>query len=170
MRPALFEGQVEATPDALAVVFDDERCQLQRAERPRQSAGASLIELGVGPDALVGIALERSLAMIVALLGMLKAGGAYVPLDPDYPAERLAFMLEDSRCARAADAGALRERLPHTLRRRLCLDSERHASAASRGPTRNARSRRINSRYVIYTSGSTGRPREWRSSIAARPL
>ena len=113
----------------------------------------------MGPDGRVAIALERSPEMIVALLGTLKAGGAYVPLDPDYPAERLAFMLEDSGASILLTQASLRERLPGGAERTLCLDTER--AWLARQPLTNP-GRAVSPRnlaYVIYTSGSTGRPK-----------
>src|SRR5690554_3222371 len=93
----LSEKQVERTPNDLAVVFEDEQVTYadlnQRANRLAHRLG----ELGVGPDVLVGICLERSVEMVVAIYGVLKAGGAYVPLDPDYPKDRLDYMIEDSQ-------------------------------------------------------------------------
>ena len=155
----LFEAQAAATPEAAAVFFEDEVLSYGELNARANQLAHALIELGVMPDTPVAIALERSPAMIVALLATLKAGGAYVPLDPDYPAGRLAFMLEDSGARILLTQEALRERLPHTVAQTLCLDSE---------PERLARQLRTNPEcrvsphhlaYVIYTSGSTGRPK-----------
>jgi hypothetical protein len=93
----LFEAQVERSPEAVAVVFEDKQLTYRELNRRANRLTHCLQKLGVGPDALVGICVERSLDMIVGLLAILKAGGAYVPLDPAYPKERLAFMLEDSQ-------------------------------------------------------------------------
>ncbi|HLC40230.1 MAG TPA: condensation domain-containing protein, partial [Methylomirabilota bacterium] len=93
----LFEAQVDRTPDAVAVVFEGRQLTYRELEARANQLARYLGKLGVGPDVLVGLCLERSLEMIVALLGVLKAGGAYVPLDPGYPEERLRFMLEDAR-------------------------------------------------------------------------
>ncbi len=87
---------MERTPDATAVVFENERLTYRELNRRANQLAHHLVKLGVGPDVLVGILVERSLEMVVGLLGILKAGGAYVPLDPAYPRERVAFMLEDS--------------------------------------------------------------------------
>src|SRR4028118_1768190 len=92
----LFEEQVERTPDAVAAVFEDQQLTYRELDRRANQLARHLRALGVGPETLVGICLERSLEMVVGLLGILKAGGAYVPLDPAYPKERLAFMLEDA--------------------------------------------------------------------------
>ena len=93
----LFEAQVERTPDAIAVVFEDQRLTYRELNQRANQLAHYLRKLGVGPEVLVGICVERSMEMIVGILGILKAGGAYVPLDPSYPDERLVFMLEDSR-------------------------------------------------------------------------
>ena len=95
----LFEEQVGRTPDAVAVVFEDEQLSYAELNRRANQLAHYLRELGVGPDGRVAICVERGLEMIMALLAVLKAGGAYVPLDPAYPAERLRFMLEDVRPA-----------------------------------------------------------------------
>src|SRR5215212_191512 len=92
----LFASQVARTPDAVAVVFDEAQVSYHELNRRANQLAHYLRRLGVGPEVQVGILLERSLEMIVALLGILKAGGAYVPLDPRYPTERLAFMIEDA--------------------------------------------------------------------------
>src|SRR5215212_10177343 len=91
----LFEEQVEKTPDAVAVVYEDATLSYAELNRRANQLAHYLRELGVGPDQRVGICLERSLQMIVGLLGVMKAGGAYVPLDPAYPVERLQYMLDD---------------------------------------------------------------------------
>ena len=93
----LFEEQVERTPDAVAVVFENQQLTYQELNCRANQLAHYLQSLGVGADVLVGICVERSLEMVVGLLGILKAGGAYVPLDPDYPTERLSFMLEDAQ-------------------------------------------------------------------------
>src|SRR5437763_621412 len=92
----LFEEQVERTPDAVAVVFEDQRLTYRQLNVRATQLGHYLRSLGVGPERLVGICVERSLELLVGILGILKAGGAYVPLDPAYPAERTRFVLEDA--------------------------------------------------------------------------
>ncbi|NEP43558.1 MAG: AMP-binding protein, partial [Okeania sp. SIO2H7] len=92
----LFEEQVEKTPDAVAAVFEDQQLTYDELNQRANQLACYLQDLGVGPEVLVGLCVERSLDMVVAMLGILKAGGAYVPLDPAYPAERLAFMREDA--------------------------------------------------------------------------
>jgi non-ribosomal peptide synthetase component F len=103
----LFEEQVELTPDAEAVLFEDKQLTYRELNQRANCLAHHLRTLGVGPEVLVGICVERSLEMVVGLLGILKAGGAYVPLDPAYPPERLAFMLEDASSRSAADSGAV---------------------------------------------------------------
>ena len=121
--PQLFEAQVERDPQAIALVFDEKSLTYQELNARANRLAHHLIGLGVGPESLVGIALERSMEMVVALLGVLKAGGAYLPLDPDYPQARLAHMLADASPALVLTSGALRARLPQKLR---CLASSIH--------------------------------------------
>ena len=105
----LFEEQVERTPEAVAVVFEEEQVSYRELNRRANQLAHYLRELGVGPEVLVGICVERSLEMVVGLLGILKAGGAYVPLDPSYPPERLRFMMEDAQATVVLTQERLRE-------------------------------------------------------------
>ncbi|WP_164013943.1 non-ribosomal peptide synthetase [Pyxidicoccus trucidator] len=156
---SLIEAQVERTPEAEAVRFEDTALSYRELDRRANQLAHHLRALGVGPETRVGVCLERSLDLVVALLGVLKAGGAYVPLDPAYPKERLAWMLEDSDASVLLTWRSLREVLPAHSARVLCLDGEGDAvsrEAGSRlvpivGPDSLA--------YVIFTSGSTGRPK-----------
>jgi non-ribosomal peptide synthetase component F len=118
-----------------------------------------LVDLGVGPDTLVGLCVERSVAMVVGLLGILKAGGAYVPLDPTYPADRLAYILSDSAAPVLLTQTRLAPTLPPTSARTVYLDSEwgAIAQAAAANPLRRATPDDL--AYVLYTSGSTGTPK-----------
>ena len=102
----LFEEQAERTPTAVAVVYGDQQLTYRELNTRANRLAHSLRDLGVGPETLVGICVERSVELVVGLLGILKAGGAYVPLDPEYPAERLAFMVADSDVARDLDGAA----------------------------------------------------------------
>jgi amino acid adenylation domain-containing protein len=155
----LFEAQVAQTPDAVAVAVEDQQftyCEVNaRANRLAQS----LIELGVGPETLVALCVERSPLMIVSLLAILKAGGAYVPLDPSYPATSLQFMLQDSGAPVLLTQSQLLESLPDTEARIVCAD--RMPAQSDREPIENPNSRAYgdNLAYVIYTSGSTGQPK-----------
>ena len=152
----LFEAQVERTPDAVALVFEDRQLTyLELNERANQLAHY-LRSQGVGPDVLVGICVERSLEMIVGLLGILKAGGAYLPLDPSYPPERLAYMLDDAKPTVLLTQQRLQPTFPVAA---FCLDSQ--WSTLEHCPRSNPTNLTLpaNLAYVIYTSGSTGRPK-----------
>jgi amino acid adenylation domain-containing protein/non-ribosomal peptide synthase protein (TIGR01720 family) len=160
----LFEAQAERTPHALAAAFVDPQghtLSLTYAElngRANQLAHY-LRGLGVGPEIVVGICLERSLEMLVGLLGILKAGGAYLPLDPAYPVERLSFMLEDSQAAVLLTQQSLaRLQPPHDVRL-VCLDTDWRTIALDSEENLRINMAADNLAYVIYTSGSTGRPK-----------
>jgi amino acid adenylation domain-containing protein len=155
----VFEEQVERTPEARAILFEGGSLTYRELNGRANQLGHALIKLGVTPDTLVAIALERSPGLIVALLATLKAGGAYVPLDPDYPSERLAFMLEDSGARILLTQEDLRERLPHMVPPTLYVDAEDEcfAQEAQNNPERPIFPDHL--AYVIYTSGSTGVPK-----------
>ena len=121
----LFEEQVERTPDAMAVAFEDERLTYRQLNERANQLAHHLQELGVGPDTLVALCVERSLEMVVGLLGILKAGGAYVPLDPSYPSDRLAFMLRDSGALLLLTHQRLRDQLEFWNPRRQASLSRR---------------------------------------------
>jgi amino acid adenylation domain-containing protein len=155
----LFEAQARKQPDALAVVFEDTQLSYGELNARANQLAHHLRQLGVGPDIVVGICVERSLEMIVGLLGILKAGGAYVPLDPSYPEARLAYMLADAAPAVLLTQQPLLAQLPTEATPTLCLDTE-WATLADY-PTDNPahRTRPEHLAYVIYTSGSTGQPK-----------
>jgi amino acid adenylation domain-containing protein len=163
----LFEAQVERTPEVSAVISPiinpecDEKEQLTYRELNQRANQVAhyLQELGVGPEVLVGICMERSVEMIVGLLGILKAGGAYVPLDAEYPQERLAFMLADSQVAVLLTQAHLLARLPECRAKVVCLDSEWEfiAQHSQQKPVSGVSPENL--AYVIYTSGSTGQPK-----------
>ena len=160
----LFEAQVARTPDATALVFADERLSYFELNARANRLAHHLIDLGVGPETLVGIAVERSIEMVVGLLGILKAGGAYLPLDPGYPAERIAFMLEDAGCPVLLTQAHLEDGLPahDATVVRLDADWEAISSRPDTDPVDADRSAPLtpdNLAYVIYTSGSTGWPK-----------
>ena len=117
----LFEEQVERTPDAIAVVFEEQRLTYRELNDRSNQLAHYLRKLGVGPDVLIGICLQRSLEMVIALLGVLKAGGAYVPLDPSYPKERLGFMIEDTRASIVLTDTVSRNSVPPLVSRRFVL-------------------------------------------------
>jgi amino acid adenylation domain-containing protein len=179
----LFEEQVGRMPDAVAVVFEDQNLTYRELNRRANQLAHHLRELGVGPEVLVGICLERSLDMIVGLYGILKAGGAYVPLDPSYPRERLAYMLEDARLRvlltskslvsdrelhrkgveRSESArqskGVLDLRLMADDVRVVCLDVGWEFIACHDDRDLDSGVGNETLAYMIYTSGSTGQPK-----------
>ncbi|MGH7411794.1 MAG: amino acid adenylation domain-containing protein, partial [Candidatus Methylomirabilis sp.] len=154
-----FEAQVERTPDAIGIVMGDEQLTYRELNARANQLAHFLREQGVGPEVLVGICMERSLEMVVGLLGILKAGGAYVPLDPTYPRERLAFMLGDTKPPVLVTQERLAGVLPLVECRVIFVDSE--WGAIGRGSEGNPASEVTaeNLAYVIYTSGSTGKPK-----------
>ena len=156
----LFEAQVRRTPDAVAVVFESERLTYRELNSKANQLAHYLQKLGVGPEVLVGVCLERSLEMMVGLLGILKAGGAYVPLDPAYPQERLAFMLQDARVTILLTQQQLLPRLPRQEARVVCLNTE-WESIVQQSTENLADSATTGESlaYVLYTSGSTGQPK-----------
>ncbi|QXH37688.1 amino acid adenylation domain-containing protein [Pseudomonas muyukensis] len=153
----LFEAQARATPEATALVCQGQRMSYGQLDALANRWAHRLIEQGVGPEVLVGVAAERSLVLVVGLLAVLKAGGAYVPIDPDYPQDRQAYMLEDSGIALLLTQAHLVARLPELGQvRQLLLDDAvdawpAHAPSWQGHPENLA--------YVIYTSGSTGKPK-----------
>ena len=159
----LFEEQAARTPDATAVAFEGRSLTYRELRARVNRLAVRLRALGVAADAPVGVCLERSEAMPVALLGVLKAGGAYVPLDPEYPSERLAFMLADSGAGLLLTQEGLRERSSAWGGKTVTLESLEqgpapHEEAAAGDSARDAVSP-DNLAYVIYTSGSTGQPK-----------
>jgi aspartate racemase len=155
----LFEAQAERTPDAIAVVFEHEQLTYGELNRRANQLAHYLRALGVRPEDLVAICLERSLEMVIGLLGILKAGGAYVPLDPAYPKERLAFMLKDARVPVLLTQERLLAGLPECEARVICLDSGWEAIASESGENPINATTPENVAYVIYTSGSTAQPK-----------
>ncbi|WP_338485999.1 amino acid adenylation domain-containing protein [Pseudomonas trivialis] len=156
----LIEAQVSRTPDAQALVFAAESLSYAQMNARANRLAHRLIQQGVGPDVLVGVAMERSIEMVVALLAVLKAGGAYVPLDPDYPRDRLAYMLEDSQVHLLLTQAHLMQALPTRDPERCLLveQGDRWLSAyADTNPDVAVDAENL--AYVIYTSGSTGQPK-----------
>jgi len=156
----LIEQQVERSPEALAVIYEGQRLSYRELNERANQLGCYLREQGVGSDVRVAICLERSVEMVVGLLGIMKAAGAYVPLDPDYPEERLKYMLADTQPTLLLTQERMQARLAGLGSvRALCLD--RDWAAIAERPVTNLR--RIGSvddlAYVIYTSGSTGQPK-----------
>ncbi|MBD2370869.1 non-ribosomal peptide synthetase [Leptolyngbya boryana] len=153
----LFEAQAKRTPDAIAVIFEQQQLTYQDLNNQADHLANFLRSLGVAPEGLVGICATRSLDLIIGLLAILKAGGAYVPLDPNLPKERLALMLEDTQVPVLLTQTSLLNILPETTARVVCLDSawnlSEQQSAEHCAPVAS------NLAYVIYTSGSTGKPK-----------
>jgi amino acid adenylation domain-containing protein len=154
----LVAAQAARTPDAVAVECDGECLTFAELERRASCLAYHLQTLGVGPGVLVGLALERSVELLVGLLGILKTGGAYVPIDPTYPRERQAYMLQDADVPVLVTQNPLLERVPADSARPVCLDRDwneikraKPKGAIKRDPEQLA--------YVIYTSGSTGQPK-----------
>ncbi len=155
----LIAAQVARTPTRVAVEFEDRWLTYAELDCRSSKVAHYLRAMGVGPDVLVAICVERSLEMLVGLLGILKAGGAYVPLDPAYPVERLAYMLQDSRALVLMTEGDRVTRLPEHGAKIVCLDTDWAAIAAEPGERLDNSATGANRAYVIYTSGSTGRPK-----------
>ena len=157
----LFEQQVERTPDAIAVVFEDTSLTYRELNGQANHLAHRLLGQEVGPDVLVGVCMERSLELVIALLAILKAGGAYVPLDPELPQERLTFMLEDAQVPVVLTQAHLHDLLGRAYKHLsmvelICLEADDFA-ASEDNP--NCWVQPENLAYLIYTSGSTGKPK-----------
>lgn len=155
----LFEAQVERTPDAIALVFEEEQLTYRELNQRANQLGHYLESLGIVSGMLVGICMERSIEMVVGLLGILKAGGAYVPLDPTYPQERLNFMLEDAQVSVLLTQEELINKLAQPTLKRVCLDTDWEQIAAQAQSHSTHAVTLDGLAYVIYTSGSTGKPK-----------
>ena len=155
----LFEAQAAAHPGALAVISDKEQLTFAELNRRANRLAHFLAARGMGPESLIGLFMERSAQMIVALLGILKAGAAYLPLDPALPRERLAFMLEDASVSMLLTEEQLSTRLPEHRAQVVYLDSERENITSENEANPAWTGTADNLAYVIYTSGSTGRPK-----------
>jgi amino acid adenylation domain-containing protein/thioester reductase-like protein len=155
----LFEAQAAQTPDKIAVIFEDEQLTYQELNHRANRLARYLQKLGIGPEVRVGIHIERSLEMMVGLLGILKAGGAYVPIDPAYPWERIAFMLADAKVPLLLTQKHLLRKLADSEAQPICLDTD--WEIIERESQYNLTSGVVadNLAYVIYTSGSTGQPK-----------
>jgi amino acid adenylation domain-containing protein len=154
-----FEAQALKTPDSVAVVLEDKFLTYRELNERANQLAHYLRSLGAKPNVLVGICVERSLEMVVAILGVLKASGAYVPIDPNYPPERLSFILEDTQTPILLTLGNLRAKLPASSAQLVCLDS--HWDRISQHNQENlvCDASIDDLMYVIYTSGSTGKPK-----------
>ncbi|PSF37373.1 non-ribosomal peptide synthase [Aphanothece hegewaldii CCALA 016] len=164
----LFEQQVEKTPDAIAVVFEQETLTYRELNEKANQLAQYLLNLGVKSESIIGIYLERSLLMVITLLGILKSGSVYVPLDPTYPKERITFMIEDSGCSILITQEKFLTTLPHHSAKIICVDKDweiiqpvgvwfpNPISPNSISPNPSDKE---NLAYIIYTSGSTGQPK-----------
>jgi len=155
----LFVEQTRRTPAAAAVIFGGEQLSYEALDRRSNQLARHLRDLGVGPDTVVGLCVQRSLDMVVALLAVLKAGGAYLPLDPDYPSERLAFMLRDAQAGVVIGQTATLEDLSVGKAEVVVLDKQQFEIERYDDAPLDTIVHPENLAYVIYTSGSTGRPK-----------
>ncbi|HZG53938.1 MAG TPA: amino acid adenylation domain-containing protein, partial [Pyrinomonadaceae bacterium] len=155
----LFAEQAARRPEAVALAFGDERLTYAELDARSNQLARYLRAQGVAPESLVGLCVERSMEMVVGLLGILKAGGAYLPLDPEYPRERLSYMLADARPSVVLTQERLEAGLPEQAGRVLRLDTDWPLIAAERTDSPGVVSTADNLAYVTYTSGSTGRPK-----------
>jgi amino acid adenylation domain-containing protein len=155
----VFEAQVEKTPDATAVVFGTDSLTYRELNARANRLAHYLIERGVGPDVPVGLAVERSVEMVVGVLGILKAGGCYVPLDPEYPSERLKWMLEDVKIRILVTEQKMVDAFPLHDAEVIRLDADRALIDRSSAENPNVPVHEDNLFYCVFTSGSTGRPK-----------
>ena len=155
----LFETQAARTPDAIALVFEDTALSYQLLNTQANQLAHYLHKRGIKPETIVGLCVERSLAMIVGMLAIAKAGGAYLPLDPAYPAARLAYMIDDAQTSMIVTQSHVRDRLPSQGTNLIVLDEQQGSIAqeALYNPVEHCNVDHL--AYVIYTSGSTGQPK-----------
>ena len=156
---ALFEAQVERTPEAPAVVYEEGGLTYAELDGRANQLGRRLRELGVGPDVVVGVLMERSVALVVSVLGVLKAGGAYLPMDPSYPSERLAYMVDDAGAPVVVSQLALSQVASVGDARVVYVDGEGEGVGGQGRERLSMVTEPRNLAYVIYTSGSTGHPK-----------
>lgn len=155
----LFEAQVEKTPDAIALIFANVELTYRELNNRANQLAHYLQNLGVKPETLVGICMERSIEMVVGILAIMKAGGAYLPLDPTYPQERLAFMLKDAQLSLLLVQPHLVDELPLHEAKVVIIDADGAAFADYNQTNLVSHTELENAAYVIYTSGSTGKPK-----------
>ncbi|UWF47514.1 non-ribosomal peptide synthase/polyketide synthase [Pseudomonas sp. N3-W] len=154
-----FEAQVQTRPQALALSHAGVALSYAELNRRANQLARRLVTLGVGPEVRVGVAMPRSAELVIALMAVLKAGGTYVPLDPDYPADRVAYMLEDSQAKVLLTQQALLAQLPQTGAQLLLVEAGGQAFVECAADNLEPRGDSANLAYVIYTSGSTGKPK-----------
>src|ERR1051326_2809226 len=155
----LFEEQVHKSPDAVAVALGDQQLSYRELNTAANHLANHLQTLGVGPEVLVAICIDRSLEMVIGILGILKAGGAYVPLDPEYPKARLELMLEDAKPSVLLTRRHLVSHLPAQAAQVVLLNGDWPAISKCSKENPQSRSAPEHLAYVIYTSGSTGKPK-----------
>jgi amino acid adenylation domain-containing protein len=155
----IFERQVKQTPHNIAVEFEGNKLTYRELNQRANQLAHYLQDLGVGADVLAGVSIERSIEMVIALLGILKAGGAYVPIDPSYPQERLAYILEDSQIAVLLTREKLLDVLPEHKARAVCIDADWDTIQKQSSENTIVNIDPDNLAYMIYTSGSTGKPK-----------
>ena len=155
----LFERQVERAPDNTAVIFESRTFTYRELNQQSNQLAHRLRALGVGPETLVGICIDRSLEMMVAILAVLKAGGGYLPLDPAYPKDRRAFMLNDAQAPVLLTESGLLADAPDYKCVTICLDTDWHSIDGESDTDPEPLAKPDNVAYVIYTSGSTGKPK-----------
>jgi amino acid adenylation domain-containing protein len=155
----LIEAQAKRTPDAIAVVMGKEQISYRALDKKANQLANYLQQRGVGPETLVGVFLERSIDMVIVLLGVLKAGGAYIPLDPAYPSERIAFILEDAGAKVLLTQQDLVSVLPSGSAVVITMDAMQGRTAKEGKKSPIAKLTPQNLAYVLYTSGSTGKPK-----------
>jgi amino acid adenylation domain-containing protein len=155
---AVFEETATQFPQQTAVVYREKSLTYQELDRSANHVAQRLKKLGIGPEMRVGICVERSLEMVIGILGILKAGGAYVPMDPTHPIERLAYVMEDAGISVLLTQQRLRKILPRSAAQVICLDDPQLMNGETED-NYGATARAENVAYVIYTSGSTGAPK-----------
>jgi amino acid adenylation domain-containing protein len=155
----LFEEQVERVPNNIAVLFEEKQLTYRELNEKSNQLAHYLRSLGVKPDTLVAICMERSLELVIGILAILKAGGAYVPLDPAYPEERLQFMLQDAEAAILITHSSLKDHFTKSQSRIICMDTQVFQMAEFALTNPIYINKPIDLAYVIYTSGSTGKPK-----------
>ena len=157
--PHMFEAQVERSPDAIAIEFEEQSLTYLELDRRANTLACRLQEEGIGPEQLVGIHMLRSLEMVISILAILKAGGAYVPLDPENPQDRIAYMAAETRLKVLLTQQHLRQNLPEIDATILSIDNKELDADVYPGRLRSGTATADNLAYVIYTSGSTGNPK-----------
>src|SRR5205823_14764428 len=153
------EAQASKTPENVALVFENERITYRELNARANQLAHFLQKQGVCPETLVGMCMDRSLEMVIGIVGILKAGGAYLPLDITYPPDRLAFMIGDAKPPIVLTQERLVDQLPEHAARVVCLDRDWETIALESTKNPESGAGPENLAYVIYTSGSTGKPK-----------